>query len=370
MSSSSIVAHSLDDFFASTPIGSIDSALTNNIYGINATQVPSALLNNKDHYGFTFFVKPQLNLQGDNIRNSRKFYPLLTQNLNSIPAVIRGNLDPRIVSGYAGRSIRGRKYQGVPLNIALVDKHNPFIPFLTNNLTKLSGWPEFNTSPFTSKPGRVKESFSLFDDTHTHFEPYQVEASFRNTRGDPIAYMMYLWYIYQGMVFDGTLVPYMDFVTENCLDYVTRIYRFTLDPFKETITKYSACGYAFPISAPTGSFFDFSNELPYSDQHKEFSVRFQCVGFDVFDDIVLKEFNDCVGSFNPYMVSDKNRLSYMTKIDKSLLPLFNHRCYPRINLETKEFEWWTFNQTYLNKRTNLLSADVLDQTQTNDFSGD
>ena len=69
-----IVSQSLDDYFQSTPIGSVDKAIGNNLFGINHRQIPGLVPSNKDIYGFTFFTRPQLNLQTDNIRNERRFY--------------------------------------------------------------------------------------------------------------------------------------------------------------------------------------------------------------------------------------------------------------------------------------------------------
>ena len=91
----SVLNNTLDDYYQSTPIGTVNSSITNNIYGINHRQVRALIPTNKEVYGFTFFVKPQLNLQSNNIRNLRLLYPLLNNNKLSIQTVARCNLDPR-----------------------------------------------------------------------------------------------------------------------------------------------------------------------------------------------------------------------------------------------------------------------------------
>jgi hypothetical protein len=73
----SVLDYTIDDFFRTTPVGSIDRAIGNNLYGINHRQVNAILPSNKDMYGMTFFVRPQLNLTTENVANMRNLYSLL-----------------------------------------------------------------------------------------------------------------------------------------------------------------------------------------------------------------------------------------------------------------------------------------------------
>ena len=66
-----ILDMSLDDLYTSLNIGSIERASANNLYGINHRLIPGVVPSNKDRYGLTFFVRPQLNMSQDNIRNIR-----------------------------------------------------------------------------------------------------------------------------------------------------------------------------------------------------------------------------------------------------------------------------------------------------------
>jgi hypothetical protein len=337
----SIIPHSLDDFLASQPIGSIDRAIGNNLYGINQAKTPAAVQSNKDEYGFTFFTRPQLNLQLDNLRQDRKFFPLMTTNDNSIPAFIRCTLDPRVQRGYyyltGGRQQRYSPPQHP--RCLLVDPNQAFIPVLTNNLTKMSGWPDLSSNSFNSKPGLYKETYTQFDDISEYYEPYDLDATFRNTQGDPILYLIYIWYLYQSMVFAGTLLPYMDFIKENSIDYNTRIYRLVMDSNRKYVTKITACGVAHVGSIPIGSMFDFNIDQPYNDQNKEFSIRFHCIGAQYFDDILVKEFNRTTEIFNVSM-RDKYRDESMVKVPRELLGYFKNRGYPRIDPSTYELEWY------------------------------
>lgn len=344
MSDTSIVPHSLDDYFQSTPIGSIDKAIGNNLYGINHRQIATVVPSNKDMYGLTFFVRPQLNMQLDNIRNVRQFAPLTTDNPMSIQHFVKCTLDPRLMAGY---ELLQTKVAAI--RSPMVDANNAFIPILTNNLNSISGWPDITAPTHTSKAGLYNEAFSIVDGITRNYETFDIDATFRNTRGDPILYMFYIWLHYSSFVFEGKLIPYLDFIKENEIDYNTRIYRLVLDKDRNKVTKIAATGASFPISVPTGSFFDYNSEKPFNDQNKDITIRFKCMGVDYQDDITIHEFNRTVISFNPDM-EDGIRDRTMVKIDSSLLQMFNNRGYARINPANYELEWWV-SPTLFNTRT-------------------
>jgi len=352
-----VVPYSLDEYFSSTPIGSVDRAAGNNLYGINHQQTPGLVQSNKDTYGLTFFTRPQLNLQPDNIRNERRFYPLLSNNSVSIQRYIRCMLDPRMDRGHdTGSGTVNTLYPALPC--PLVDSKQAFIPVLTNNLLTLSGWPDITAPVFESDSGLYKETYIQVDGIAKNYESFDLDATFRNTKGDPIIYMFYIWLHYMSNVFEGKLVPYMDYLVENIIDYNTRIYRLVLDADKDKVKKIACTGASLPISVPTGSFFDFNSETPYSDQNKEISIRFRCMGADYLDDILIREFNQTVSIFNPFM-KDKYRDKTMQMIDKSLLPLFNNRGYARINEFNYSLEWWVdkslFNAVISGTHPDLMS---------------
>lgn len=355
MTNESIVKHSLDDYFQSTPIGSIDKAISNNLYGMNHRQINGAVPDNKDNYGYTFFVRPQLNLQADNIRNERRFYPLLSENPLTMQRYVRTMLDPRLIYGYrAGKDV-------VPaIGCPMVDNEQAFISVLSNSLNSISGWPDVIAPTHTSKPGLYNEVFSQVDGLIKYYEAFDITATFRNTKGDPILYMFYIWLHYMGLVFEGKLIPYMDFISENEIDYNTRIYRLVMDKEKEVVTKIAATGAAFPISVPTGSFFDYNKDKPFNDQNKDISIRFKCMGVDYQDDILIKEFNDTVAIFNESM-SDVNRETLMMRVPKTNLQLFNNRGYARINPSDYTLEWWVSKDLYIN-RTNAFIGNNLSVT--------
>ncbi len=68
---------------------SFGQPVTNSTFGINYMQTPLPVPMNKDHYGLTFFTRPQLNLQTKNLLRLREMIPLLTTDELSVFRAIR-----------------------------------------------------------------------------------------------------------------------------------------------------------------------------------------------------------------------------------------------------------------------------------------
>lgn len=363
----SLVPYSLDDYFQSSNLGSIDQAIGNNLFGINHRQIPGVVPSNKDVYGLTFFVRPQLNLQTDNVRNYRLLTSLLNGLDTSIQRHIRCSLDPRLIHGY-----KFNNYSVPGITCPIVDNLNCFIPVLTNNVISVSGWPDLTVPTYTSDPGLYREQFSQVDGIARNFEMFDLNVSFRNTKGNPILYMFYVWLHYEAAVFEGLLSPYLDFISEREMDYNTRIYRITLDQQKNKVTTIGAASVAFPISNAVGSFFDYNVNQPYNDQNKEIPIRFRCLGFECLDDILIYDFNKTVTQFNSSM-KDGVRERTMYKINKNIAHLFNNRGYPRINPSNSELEWWIDNNLFNSRSTSFIQNAVADTNtiaQDEEFTGD
>lgn len=356
-----VINSSIDQMMASMPIGSVNKAIGNNLYGINFRQTGNPVPRAKDMYGFTFFTRPQLNLTRLNISNYRGFYNLLTDNNVSYQAFTRLMLDPRL------------QRQG-KLKCPFVDPNNAFIPILTNNIQSLSGWPDLTVPTYTSASGQYGEEHSIVDGVTNHFESFDLDVTFKNTKGNPLIYFFYTWIKYQTLVFEGILNPYMDMISENEIDYNTRIYRVVLDQQKRYVNYIAATGASFPINVPTGSLFDFNVDTPFNTKNSEVNIRFRSLGFISFEDILKLEFNKTMSIFNldmrkilehdleeksdelkarsdgtvVYRIPGSNlvklphllAMSMDTSIFSNNFFNVNHRSYPYINLTTNELEWW------------------------------
>lgn len=365
MATSTTTTMKTDDVFQNLPIGSVEKSIGNNLYGFNHRQIPGMVPMNKDVYGMTFFTRPQLNMTAGNLRNVRMFYPLMTQSPISLQRFVRCSLDPRVMEGNEGPN----GISGKGLECPMVDNRQAFIPVLTNNLKSLSGWPDISAPTFSSKAGVYGEVYSHVDGITRNFESFDIDCSFRNTKGDPILYMFYTWVHYQSMVYEGLFIPYIDYILENELDYTGRIYRLILDETRRYVKKIYATGASFPISVPMGSFGDFSSEQPYNDQNKDITIRFRSLGAQYLDDILVKEFNDTVVIFNQEMKAvqtirrvpnDVTIAGNVVKVPYGLLVYFNHRGYPWIDPNTYELEWWIPKTYYSTKITKMLSSTNMD----------
>jgi hypothetical protein len=365
----------LDDFFAKTQnIGSIDKALSNNLYGINHQAIKPMIMNNRDSMGLTFFTRPQLNLSTSNIRNVRTMYSLLSDNRKSIHMYVRNMLDPRLYhyndlvgSKYKNMSPASKAVTGFNLskqhlvdkgaNSEFIDNELAFIPIFTNTIKNMSGWPDVVAPTFTSKAGVRGQQWSIVDGYTDVYDAFDLDCTFRNVRDEPIVLMLETWVKYMSNVFEGMMSPYLDHIAENVIDYNTRIYRLVLDESKRFVKKISATGASFPLNVPTGRMFDFSDTVNYNDQNNDINVRFKCNGAMYNDDILIEEFNQTSAIFNDsvrkYLAKDTNHT--LITIPYALLPLFNNRGYPIIDTKTLELTWLvdTSKSTYINIKAYL-----------------
>lgn len=319
---------------------------------------------NQDQYGLTFFTRPQLNLQNDNLRNQRIFYPLLNSRATSIQRAIRCLLDPRLMYGY--RMGNGRFMD--PISCPLVDNELAFIPALTNNLERMSGWPDIVAPTTSTSPDLLEGVQTWVDGPTVYNQSFDLDCTFRNTKGDIILYLTYIWMRYMSAVYTRLAVPYMDMIVEREIDYNTRIYRLVLDKQRRIVTKIAATNAAYPISSPLGSFFDFDKTKPFNDQNKEFTVRFKCDGVTYMDDILIHEFNATVEIFNPAM-RDGQREVAMAKMSPRMMATNNWRGYPRINPETYELEWWAASSSYA-AGGSFLSSNMGSFEEMSEYEGD
>lgn len=368
---------SLDDVFSAMPTGSLDKAIFNHLYGINHRQIRGMVPSNRNMSGLTFFTRPQLNMQRDNLRNVRQLAQLLNSNPASMQTFMRCTLDPRLMTGIDYRSNgaipsairqtdksiaeKGALIQlsggsSIPaIKCPVVDNLQAFIPVLTNSVVSQSGWPSISVPSFTSKAGLYNESFSMVDGRVLNNEVWDLNVNFRNTRGNPILHMFYIWALYMAAVFEGKLVPYLDMITENEIDYNTRIYRLTLDYQKRYVTGIAASHASYPVGVPIGDEFNESGDQPYNEANKEIGMSFRCMGVDYYDDILIKEFNDVVAIANPSMADDV-RDSAMMPIPYASINAMNHQGYPRIEPSTGELRFYTSQANYKTAAGKALAA--------------
>ena len=340
-----ILPNTLEDVLRTTPEGSVKKAITNTLYGINNSHTKPPLEPNTDLRGYVFMTRPLLNLTSTNVGMVRQLHNLLTDGNMSIQRYVRCMLAPRLM-------VEGDDDGKGALSCPLVDNDLAFIPVVTNTITALSGWPDIVIPTFTSEPGVYKEQWSQVDGISAITNAFDLDLTFQNHVGSPALNLFHAWTTYQTSVFTGIMHPYSDVLTENEIDYHTRIYRLVMDSTNTYVTYIGATGASFPINNPMGSFFDFNSETPGHKNDQTFTIRFRCIGADYMDDIVVREFNNATQIFNGLM-RDGYREKHMVKLNKELQTIFKSRGHPYINEETYELEWWIYKETF----DNLVNGD-------------
>lgn len=321
----------VNSIFSNSAVGSINSAITDTIHGINHRQQPNSVQINRDYYGMTFFTRPRMNMQTANLRQIREFTPLLTTIEASLPRAIRAILDTE----------SGMKKHGS----ILVDNDQAFIPILSNQLISMSGWRDIDVPVYTSKPGSYQESFSMVDGIVRDYTTYDITANFRNIVGDPITMLFYVWCHYMSQVSQGNIIPYPEAIIENEIDYQTRIYRLVLDSSRRFVQKIAATGASFPVNDPIGNAFNFESDTPINRANDQISIHFKSMGAIYNDPILIYEFNQTVIQQNSNM-KDGFRAQKFTMLDADTFGLFNHHGYPYIDETTWELQWWVRNEDY------------------------
>lgn len=322
--------------------GGLSDAFTGVYYGDNMGLAGNPIPYNTEGKGLVFFVRPRMNLSYENLSLDRKMATLAINDPHTIQSAIRAYLDP------VGDADRRKKSDNA--SSALVDPYCAFIPLLSNLLLSLNGWPDKTVGTFTSRPGIYRESWSMIDDISEEFGQYELNANWRNIKGNPITMLLAHWVDYASNVYVGRMDPYMTSVVENEIDYVTRIYRIVLDDTQQYVTNIMSTGYSYPVASPTGASGNFNIETPFNqDVDRQVSSSFKCQGFIWNDPILIYTFNRTVGMFNPHMRVDKLKgggslMVKLNPVERAIMKGFG--VYPRIEPRTFRMDWYAFRADY------------------------
>lgn len=301
----------------------VDQSLRNALYGFNSDFSKRYMHPSRNNQGFTFFVRPQLNLADDNIRFSRLLYGNMGSDAFDIPTFVRHTLDPRVAAAS---------------DIDVINNKQAYIPLLTNSLLTLSGFPDIELPTTSSEPGLLQEVYTLPDGATDNYGPVEISTEFLNTTGDPIQHLFHTWTIAISLMVQGKIRPYPDFISEHERCFDTRIFRIILDQTGRFVRKVAATGPGFIDNVGVGQDYDYNHEKHYSDNVST-AFRFKMAGAEYRDPILIYEFNKIGEIFNPDL-SDEFREKKMAKVPLSLRHAVNHLGYPRIDEQTMEFEYW------------------------------
>lgn len=315
--------------------------------GLNINTRNSGIQVNRERHGWVFFTRPRLNLSTENILGSRVLENLISNDSYSIPMAVRNYLDDRI-------------HKEENLASKLVDPRNPFIPLLGNNCISHSGWRDYQNQTSSSAPGIYKESFSWVDDSPRDLEEWDLSVAFRNIDKDPITFLLYIWLYYSAAQKIAEVDPYPDMVIDNEWDYQTRIYEFLVDIDGVTITRAAACGVAFPTAINSGGIFNFSGdaaENPFPTAGDQITANFHCIGTEMYDPIIIMEFNWLVEEWHRNMQDDV-RATMMQRLEPNEFNYFTNVAYPHVDLETMQMGWYVDKDLYDALKDKVLKSNL------------
>nr|DAN24641.1 MAG TPA: hypothetical protein [Caudoviricetes sp.] len=361
----------LDEIVRKQGYGNLSSIVYHTVRGFNYLRHGQQFVQkNQDGMGYTFFTRPILNLTYDNLSHVDMLLPIRDAHPDSYANLARCMLDPWFhkdqnqndynsqINHTAGNTLGDKNFLQVKANKStrLADPYNPFIPFLTNTLVSLTGWRDIALNDYTSKSGVNNEQWSKPDGFYYKTESFELSASFRNIKGNPLKLLFNTWLCYMWHCLEGDINPYPQFVEEREYDFNTRIYRFVMDPTKTYIQSH-AMTIAWPMSYPMGNLFNFSADKNFVDGNDEINITFKCMGSDYDHPIMPYEFNAVVGMFNPNLEVDYTNYDFKTQ--SLVMKRGNWRklqaheknrgvfaAIPLVNYKTLELEWWISPEDY------------------------
>jgi len=348
------------DLTKASTIGSVDRRITDKLYGIGHSEALEDMPVNDDVSGYTFFVRPQLNLSTDNIKRHNKLSQLLTKE-DGIHRFVRLTLDPFL---YYEDVVNGKAAPGIKSN--LVDHTSPFIHIMANTLESISGWPDPVLPIYVSPAGVRKEQYGFPDGVRDILNNFTLDLNNRNISQDPLTLLLDVWETYMAATFaDDDVSPYPAFMVNREYDFNTRAYRFILAMDGRTIRKTGLTGASFPVNISMGKFFDMSRDTTLRAQSGSLNTRLESFGALYNEYEYMLAFNLTVAGFNPEAAKIIfNSLPYkpnpqlvsaskLVRVPTSLYKDFKYRLTPIINLESMTLDF------YINK--DLLDVETKDK---------
>lgn len=328
--------HFLEMISRETGLGSTDAGFSEAISGFNMVHQGLKLPMNRELQGHIFVTRPCLNLTDDNLAQVREMSVLYSRTgKGNWYRALRDMLDP--ISAKKGR--HGGE---------MFDTRQAFLPFLSNLCITAGGWPDRVGNTYAYDRGLENET-SIFHDTgYRILGQWECSMTLENIVGNPVTKFAELMLIYQGAVYMNRMMPYLENIATNEIDYMMRIYRITLEPNGKGISGIAASGASMMSASNVGALFNYSRDTSYNEESKQVTLQFDSVGAIYNDPYLIRAFNRTAShpDFNPALGIKSERESQFIRIDADQRQLFNFRCFPWINEDTVELEWWVDKHVY------------------------
>jgi hypothetical protein len=277
-----LYAQIMDEVLRSVGAGGYNNQMQTFLVGLDRFQ-RNILQPNAEHSGFTFITRPRLCLQTGSLKQHRAFAPINTMEPNSIPFMIRCLLDTKFhrTTSAAAKSL-------------LLDANNPFFTPLCNALTGISGYPDLTIQTLTTDSGFHSEDQTFAIGHDQLAKSYDLNLTFKDVQGGPVAAIFYYWLMYIHCVTKGLMIAYSEDIDNQRLNYTVSIYRFTVDPTRRNITNWSKATGSFPKSLPIGPKFNFNEGETFIPAASTFSIPFVTNRIEYNDFMIFQDFNTLV----------------------------------------------------------------------------
>lgn len=241
-----------------------------------------------DYSGFTFITRPELCLVNGSIMEDPVLAPMMSEDPGSTSFLLKCLLDPQWV----------RNHTSLVSACPRFDRGNPFVPMLCNNLTSMSGWPDYKVETETTEGGFFGDDQTLVKGSDENRKSYDFTLEFREIDGGLISALMQMWTKYQSNVALGRSIAYGTQIDEVYANYTCSIYRFLTDPTRKRITKWARAMGTYPVGNPLGAMMNINEGENYIANTGKFSINFTVNDVAYNDYKSLLDFNRTVYNFN------------------------------------------------------------------------
>lgn len=311
--------------------GSPSTSLYELFHGFSRHGSSDLVPTNTDFQGYAFFGKPRFNLLDENIRPISRLLYLTHSSSDSLGAAIRSYLMP-----YKDQLLFG----GTNVRSKAVNDKSAFIPFLSNTLVSLSGWPDETTESLVTKEGRAHQVRSYPDSRVELFGSYDLTASFVSKKGDPHSALFGAWRQYMLSKTAGDITAFPDTIAYRETDFDIPIYMFVMGDDRATINKAARTGGgAYPTVGLSGASFDWDRTKSMVESNQTMSIPFHTDGVLYNDPQILLDFNALSRMFNGDL-DDSVRESTLKKLSDDEARLLDYQGYPYIDIDANKLEWW------------------------------
>lgn len=283
-----------------------------------------------DTIGLVFVSRPLLNLSDDNVRKHPQMISLYNPSKNSLQAYTKGLLDKQ----WADSNMHGS---------GVLDPHFAWIPPIANLVKVSSGFPDSSISIGKSDPGIRKQVYQFVNGILKVNYDYDIRMTFHNPKPNILPYIFDMWehYIDAVKLGDEGMYPYPEALIQNYKDYDCRIYHIILNKNLRNIEGIYCCMDAIPNTYPSGSFstIDNTRNSLLGQGQDELDINFSSTVFRYNNTRVSSMFNQTTAFFNPNMADGLRERTHVKLSVKEYMS-GSYNCYPWINQETMELEYW------------------------------